>query len=250
MKEKSSTIDEREVERFSRIASEWWDERGKFKPLHAINPVRIRYILERIQGSEVGDQGSAPASLAGLSLLDIGCGGGLVCEPMRRLGAEVTGIDASEKNIGVASLHAGQSGLTIDYRATTAEALCEQGKQYDIVLALEIIEHVADVALFVDTCCRLVKPGGIMVWSTINRTPKSFALAIVGAEYVLRWLPRGTHDWRKFLKPSELCGYLRKQHMDLTDISGMVFEPFTRKWRMDARNVSVNYYITVKKPVN
>jgi len=236
MKEKSgSTVDADEIERFSRIADEWWDERGKFKPLHRINPVRIGYILEQA------------GPLEGLRLLDIGCGGGLIAEPMARLGASVTAIDASEKNIKVASLHAERGGLTIDYRCTTAEDLLATGAPFDVVLSLEIVEHVADVEAFVAAACGLVKPGGLMIWSTLNRTAKSYALAIVGAEYVLRWLPRGTHTWSKFLKPSELCTQLRRNDMELVDMTGMVMNPLTFKWELNARDVSVNYLLAARK---
>lgn len=240
-----STIDPEEIARFSRIAEEWWDPTGKFKPLHRINPVRIAYIKEQLC-EHFGRDAHAPAPLAGLTLLDIGCGGGLICEPMRRLGACVTGIDASEKNISVASLHAGQAGLDIDYRATSAEALLETGAQYDAVLSLEVVEHVADVDAFVSACTKLAKPGGLMVWATMNRTPQSYALAIVGAEYVLRWLPVGTHSWRKFLKPSELGGALRRCGAAVTHLTGMVMHPLTFQWRLDARNLSVNYLLTAK----
>ena len=238
MKEKSSsTVDPQEVERFSRIADEWWDERGKFKPLHRINPLRIGFIRDHLLKNTGMD----------VSLLDIGCGGGLICEPMARLGAQVTGIDASEKNIQVAKLHAQRSGLNIDYRATTAEDLQATGAQFDVVLALEIVEHVANVDAFVEAACALVKPGGLMVWSTMNRTAKSFALAIVGAEYVLRWLPRGTHSWKKFLRPSELATPLRQCGMEITEMTGMVMNPLTFKWELNPRDLSVNYLLVAKK---
>ncbi|NBO19421.1 MAG: bifunctional 2-polyprenyl-6-hydroxyphenol methylase/3-demethylubiquinol 3-O-methyltransferase UbiG [Proteobacteria bacterium] len=247
MKEKSmSSVDAEEIERFSRIAEQWWDSEGKFKPLHRINPLRIEYIrLQACRHFGLSSADSAP--LTGLRVLDIGCGGGLVCEPLRRLGAQVTGIDAAEKNIKVAALHAEKSGLDIDYRATTAEALLETGAQYDMVLALEVVEHVADVPAFVETCTRLVKPGGLMVWATLNRTPQSFAMAIVGAEYVLRWLPVGTHSWKKFLKPSELGGALRRCGMTVTHLTGMVMQPLSGKWRLDSGNLSVNYLLTAQK---
>ena len=234
---KSDTIDPEEIERFSRIASEWWDPEGKFKPLHRINPIRIQYILDQL----------ASLALHGLTLLDIGCGGGLISEPMCRLGAKTTGIDASEKNINVAKLHAQQQGLVIDYRATSAESLVATGACYDIVLALEIIEHVANIPTFVETCCKLVKPGGIMIWSTINRTPKSYALAIVGAEYVLRWLPRGTHTWRKFVKPSELYSELRKNGLEITNMTGMSLNPLNFQWQLNKNDLAVNYLLVAKK---
>lgn len=231
-----TTIDAQEVERFSRIAEEWWDIKGKFAPLHRINPLRVEYILKQAGGS-----------LEGLSLLDIGCGGGLIAEPMARLGANVTAIDASEKNIKVAQLHAKQSELTIDYRCTTAETLAANTVQYDVVLALEIIEHVADIALFTASAARLVKPGGLLVMSTLNRTAKSYALAIVGAEYILRWLPVGTHTWHKFLKPHELVREIEKHGLTTIDLCGMVMHPLTFEWRLDARDLSVNYLVSSKK---
>jgi 2-polyprenyl-6-hydroxyphenyl methylase / 3-demethylubiquinone-9 3-methyltransferase len=238
MKEKSSsTIDEQEIERFSRIADEWWDKNGKFKPLHKINPLRVAFIREHIT-----NQSNTP-----ITLLDIGCGGGLICEPMAGLGLQVTGIDASEKNIKVAGLHAEKSALDIDYRCTTAEDLLATGASYDVVLSLEIIEHVSNVEAFVTACCGLVKPGGLMVWSTINRTPKSFALAIIGAEYVLRWLPIGTHTWKKFIKPSELVSHLRRNHMEVVEMTGMVMNPLTFKWRLTPSDLSVNYVLVAKK---
>lgn len=243
-----NTVDADEVERFSRIAEEWWDFNGKFKPLHRINPLRIGYIRDQA-AAHFGHEAEQNKPLEGLSLLDIGCGGGLICEPMRRLGAEVTGIDASEKNIAVAGLHARQGGLDIHYRATTAEALGEEGKQFDVVLALEIVEHVADVAGFVLAAAALVKPGGLMVWSTMNRTPKAYALAILGAEYVLRWLPKGTHDWQKFLKPSELAGHLRQNGIAVTHMTGMVMNPLNFSWRLEEKDLSVNYLLVGEKPL-
>lgn len=247
MKEKTaSTVDKDEIERFSRIASEWWNPEGKFKPLHRINPLRIGYIRDQAC-QHFGKNPEVPTPLEGLSLLDIGCGGGLISEPMCRLGASVTAIDASEKNIKVASLHAQQSGLAIDYRATTAEALLDSGARYDIVLALEIIEHVADVEAFLAATCSLLKPGGLLFCSTLNRTMKSYALAIVGAEYVLRWLPVGTHQWKKFLRPSEICRPMRQQGVDIVDMRGMVMNPLNWQWRWDEKDLSVNYIIVGKK---
>lgn len=241
-----STIDAEEVARFSRIAEEWWDLDGKFKPLHRINPLRIGYIRDQIC-AHFGRDSDASQPLSGLRLLDIGCGGGLICEPMSRLGAAVTGIDASEKNIAVARVHAEKSGLGVDYRAMPAEALQAEGAQFDVVLALEIIEHVADVAAFVSAASALVKPGGLMVWSTMNRTPKAWALAIVGAEYVLRWLPKGTHDWQKFIKPSELMGHLRQCGLRVSHLTGMVMHPLSFAWRLEEKDLSVNYLLTAVK---
>lgn len=243
----ASTVDAGEIERFSRISEEWWDEGGKFAPLHRLNPARIGFIRDRVAAHygrdplDLGEDGRGP--LRDLSILDIGCGGGLVCEPMARLGATVTGIDAADRNIGVARLHAERMGLTIDYRASTAEALRDQGTLYDVVLALEIVEHVADVDLFLACCADLLKPGGVLILSTLNRTTKAFALAVVGAEYILRWLPRGTHDWRKFLKPSEVARGLRASGLSVRELAGIIYSPITGRWRIDPHDVDVNYML-------
>lgn len=249
MKEKSiNSVDADEIERFSRIADEWWDVKGKFKPLHRIAPLRIGYIKEQLC-AHYGRDPHAEKPLEGLSLLDIGCGGGLISEPMARLGARVTGIDASEKNIAVASLHAEKQGLSIDYRVGSPEQLSADEAQFDAVLALEIVEHVSDIPAFVYACTQLVASGGMMVWSTINRTPKSYALAIIGAEYVLRWLPKGTHQWNKFVKPSELGTQLQQEGMTLHHMTGMVMNPLNFEWRLTERDLSVNYLLSVKKAV-
>jgi len=237
-----TTVDPAEIERFSRIAEEWWDPAGKFAPLHQLNPVRIGYIRDRAAAHWRRDALSG-SPLDGLDLLDIGCGGGLLSEPMARLGATVTGIDAAERNIATASLHAEGQDLAIDYRATTAESLAEADKRYDIVLALEIVEHVADVELFLRTCGALVKPGGLLFLSTLNRTAKSWALAIAGAEYVLRWLPRGTHDWKKFLKPSEVVRGLRGGAIEAQEIVGVVYSPLSRAWSLNKTDLDVNYML-------
>jgi 2-polyprenyl-6-hydroxyphenyl methylase/3-demethylubiquinone-9 3-methyltransferase len=238
----AGTVDPAEVERFSRIAEEWWDPAGKFAPLHRLNPVRIGYVRDRVAAHWQRDPlGGDP--LQGLSLLDIGCGGGLLSEPMTRLGAAVTGVDASERNIAVAGLHAERVGLAIDYRQGTAEALAEGGAQFDVVLALEIVEHVADVDLFLRSCGRLVKPGGLLFLSTLNRTAKAWALAIAGAEYVLGWLPRGTHDWKKFLKPSEVARGLRAGGIEPQEIVGVVYAPLSRKWSLNKNDLDVNYML-------
>jgi 2-polyprenyl-6-hydroxyphenyl methylase/3-demethylubiquinone-9 3-methyltransferase len=276
MEPKTSTVNPQEVEQFSRIASEWWNPHGKFKPLHDINPLRIEWVLKRVHsGSWIVDSEkehhqpptTSHQPLQGKTLLDIGCGGGLMCEPMARLGAEVTGIDASEKNISVAKLHAGQSGLAIDYRCTTAEQLRDSGlgigdsglsspesrkpkaeSRFDIVLALEIIEHVDNVPLFVESCAALVKPGGLLFISTINRTPQAYLKAIIGAEYVLRLLPRGTHDWKKFLKPHEIHRELEKNGMEVAEMAGMVLNPLSWQWRWNPHDLSVNYILMARKP--
>jgi 2-polyprenyl-6-hydroxyphenyl methylase / 3-demethylubiquinone-9 3-methyltransferase len=224
-----SSINPEEIARFSRIAAEWWNPSGKFKPLHDIAPLRIDYVMQ-----QAGD-------LCDKTLVDIGCGGGLMAEPMARLGASVTAIDASEKNIAVAKLHAEQSGLAIDYRCTTAEALQAQGARFDVVLSLEIIEHVNAPQAFVASCLSLLKPGGVAIFSTINRTPKAFALAIVSAEYVLRWLPRGTHTYSKFVKPSELAAWARANGAELQHQTGMVMHPLTFTWALKEADLSVNY---------
>lgn len=234
------SVDAEDVERFSRIAEEWWDENGKFRPLHRINPVRLRYLRERVE-AHFGKSTEPSAPLSGLRLVDIGCGGGLIAEPMARLGATVTAIDASEKNIGVARLHAQQMGLTIDYQATTAENLRAQNQRYDIVLALEVVEHVADVAFFLETVSKLVKPGGLLVMSTLNRTLKSLLMAKIGAEYILRWLPIGTHDWNQFLRPSQIIEPLSQHGLHLLDLTGMVFSPLKNEWRLEQRDLEVNY---------
>ncbi len=237
-----STVDPAEVERFARIAEEWWDPAGKFGPLHRLNPVRIGYIRDRAADHWQRDALS-DGPLAGLSLVDIGCGGGLLSEPMARLGAKVTGIDAARRNVATAALHAERQGLAIAYRSSTAEALAAEGKQYDIVLALEIVEHVADVDLFLRSCGQLLRPGGLLFLSTLNRTAKAWALAVAGAEYLLRWLPRGTHDWRKFLKPSEAVNGLARGGIDVQEIVGVVYNPLSRSWSLDKANLDVNYML-------
>ncbi len=240
------TVDPKEIAHFAAMADSWWDAGGKFKPLHDLNPVRIQFIRDHI-AQHFGKDITQPTPFGGLRMLDIGCGGGLVCEPLARLGADVTGIDATEENIGVAHLHAEQMGLTIDYRHTTAEAMVQQNKQYDIVFALEIIEHVADIDAFLDAANALVKPGGLLFMSTLNRTAKSYALAIVGAEYVLRWLPRGTHHWNKFLKPSELVLPLEARGLKTEALTGLTFNPLSREWRLNGKDLSVNYMLAAVK---
>jgi 2-polyprenyl-6-hydroxyphenyl methylase/3-demethylubiquinone-9 3-methyltransferase len=237
-----STVDEAEIERFSRIAEEWWDPNGKFAPLHRLNPLRLGYIRDRAAGHWRRDPLSG-SPLQDLSLLDIGCGGGLLCEPMTRLGATVTGIDAAQRNIATARRHAEGQGLAIGYRETTAEALAAEGRQFDIVLALEIIEHVADIDLFLKSCGQLTKPGGLVFLSTLNRTAKAWALAIAGAEYLLRWLPRGTHDWKRFLKPSEVVRGLRSSGVEAQEIVGVVYSPLSRAWSLSKQDLDVNYML-------
>jgi 2-polyprenyl-6-hydroxyphenyl methylase / 3-demethylubiquinone-9 3-methyltransferase len=243
-----STVDPAEIERFARIADEWWDPRGKFAPLHRLNPVRLGFIRDRA-AAHWRREPLSEAPLQGLSLVDIGCGGGLICEPMARLGAQVTGIDAADRNIAIARLHAAGQELAIDYRAATAEALTETGAQFDIVLALEIVEHVADVDVFLHSVGRLAKPGGLVFLSTLNRTAKAWALAIAAAEYVLGWLPRGTHDWRKFLKPSEVVRGLRRAGVEPQEIAGVVYSPLSRTWSLNKRDLDVNYMLYGSKGV-
>jgi 2-polyprenyl-6-hydroxyphenyl methylase/3-demethylubiquinone-9 3-methyltransferase len=246
----TTTIDAQEVAQFAAIAAEWWDERGKFAPLHRMNPTRIAYIRGRIEahfGQAVGASGQDATPLRNLSLLDVGCGGGLICEPMARLGASVTGLDAAPENIAIASEHAKQSGLTINYRATTAEAQADSGAQFDIVLALEIVEHVAQPALFYRALATLVKPGGLLVMSTLNRTAKSYAMAIIGAERILRWLPIGTHDWNKFVKPSEMAESMVQAGLEVVDSTGLTYHPLHGRFQLNPRDLDVNYLITAKK---
>ena len=240
------TVDPEEIEKFAALAEDWWDPDGKFRPLHRLNPTRLRYILDRIAAHfDRNPEGDQP--LKGLTILDIGCGGGLLCEPLTRLGARVTGIDATHRSVAIASHHAQDGGLKIDYRATTAEQLVEQGESYDVVVSMEVVEHVADVDEFLSACSSLVGSNGILLLSTLNRTPKSWLFAIAAAEYILRWLPRGTHDWRRFLRPSELAAGLRKQGMELQDLTGVAYNPLDDSWRVAPRDLDVNYMMTALK---
>ena len=241
------TVDAGEIEKFQKMAAEWWNPDGMFKPLHMLNPCRLDYITAQVSG-EFGRDLAGDAPFEGLRFLDIGCGGGLLAEPMARLGADVVGADAAERNIPVARLHAEQSGLEIDYRHTTAEALVEEGEEFDVVLNMEVVEHVADPQAYTDACAALLKPGGLMICSTINRNPKSFAMAIVGAEYVMRWLPKGTHEWSKFITPDELYGLIRTAGLDPVDKKGFVFNPISWTWGISDRDVSVNYVTASVKP--
>ncbi|SHJ85014.1 3-demethylubiquinone-9 3-methyltransferase [Shimia gijangensis] len=242
-----STVDPSEVAKFEAMAAEWWDPKGKFKPLHMLNPCRLDYITSQI-AAEFSRDLSTPRPFQGLRLLDIGCGGGLLSEPMARLGATVIGADAAAGNIPVAQVHADQSGLDIDYRHTTAEAMAEAGEQFDIVLNMEVVEHVADPLSFLTVCRELLKPGGLHLCSTINRNPKSFAAAIVGAEYVMRWLPKGTHEWHKFITPDELFALLEQSGVTPVDRKGFVFNPITWQWSLSDRDLSVNYVTASTKP--
>ncbi|MDP5219999.1 bifunctional 2-polyprenyl-6-hydroxyphenol methylase/3-demethylubiquinol 3-O-methyltransferase UbiG [Ruegeria sp. 2205SS24-7] len=243
-----STVDPAEIAKFEAMAAEWWDPAGKFKPLHMLNPCRLDYITGQIAAEFERDL-TAPAPFVGLRLLDIGCGGGLLSEPMARLGADVVGADAAERNIPVAQVHAEQSGLEIDYRHTTAEALAEAGEQFDVVLNMEVVEHVADPLSYLTATQQLLRPGGLQVCSTLNRNPKSYAMAIFGAEVVMRWLPRGTHEWSKFITPDELFDLLREAGLEPVDRKGFVFNPLLWSWSISARDLSVNYVTASVKPV-
>ncbi|MDZ4739427.1 MAG: bifunctional 2-polyprenyl-6-hydroxyphenol methylase/3-demethylubiquinol 3-O-methyltransferase UbiG [Alphaproteobacteria bacterium] len=241
----SSTIDAAEIARFSALAAEWWNPHGKFGVLHKFNPVRLQFIRDQtIAHFKRDPKGLTP--FTGLRLLDIGCGGGLLSEPMARLGFAVLGADASEKNIMTASTHAAENDLTIDYRATTAEDLAAQDERFDVILNMEVIEHVADLNLFLKSCAAMLKPGGLMFVATINRTAKAFALAIVGAEYILGWLPRGTHDWNKFIKPTELDTALARSGLNGRNETGVMFNPLTGGWMLSA-DTDVNYMVVAEK---
>jgi 2-polyprenyl-6-hydroxyphenyl methylase/3-demethylubiquinone-9 3-methyltransferase len=241
----ASTVDEREVARFSAMAAEWWDPAGKFKPLHKFNPVRLAYIKEQVC-TRFGRDPKASDAFKGLRFLDIGCGGGLLSEPMARLGAEVVGADPSPVNIEIAKLHAAQSGLAIDYRASTAEELAAAGETFDVVLNMEVVEHVADVPLFLTEVSRMVRPGGLMFVATINRTLKAYALAIVGAEYVLRWLPKGTHTFEKLVRPEEIERPVTAAGLTVIDRSGVTFNPLTDRWNR-SRDMDVNYMLLASR---
>ena len=243
---RSATIDAAEVERFTAIAPQWWDENGAFRPLHRLNPARIEYVRDQLARQFARDI-KRRAPFAGLSLLDIGCGGGLMCEPLARLGFAVTGIDADETALAVARDHAAAQGLDIAYRADSAEDLAAAGRRFDAVLALEVVEHAADPALFVAAAASLVKPGGALVMSTLNRTPKAYAAAIIGAEYMLRWLPRGTHDYRKFRRPSELARDARAAGLAVADLTGLVYDPWHGRWRL-GNDLGINYLLFATVP--
>ena len=243
---RQTTIDAGEIERFSRLAAEWWNPAGKFKPLHKFNPVRLAYIREQL-GLNFGKDLAGARPFEGLRILDIGCGGGLICEPLARLGAAVVGADASATNIEVARLHAEQSGVTVDYRATTAEAIAAAGERFDVVLALEVVEHVSDVDLFLASCTAMVKPGGLLLVATINRTLKAMAFAIVGAEYVLGWLPKGTHRYAKLVRPDEIRKPVEAGGMAMIDETGIVYHPLADAWRL-SKDLDVNYMMLAHRP--
>ncbi|WP_372603504.1 bifunctional 2-polyprenyl-6-hydroxyphenol methylase/3-demethylubiquinol 3-O-methyltransferase UbiG [Actibacterium sp.] len=247
MQASKTTVDAAEVAKFEAMAAEWWDPNGKFKPLHMLNPCRLDYITSQI-AAEFGRDLTGPLPFKGLRLLDIGCGGGLLSEPMARLGATVVGADAAGGNLPVARIHAEHSGLEIDYRHTTAEALADAGEQFDVVLNMEVVEHVADPLAYLTACRQLLKPGGLHLCSTINRNAKSFMVAIVGAEVVMRWLPKGTHEWKKFITPDELFDLLQRAGLTAVDRKGFVFNPVSWQWSISDRDLSVNYVTASLKP--
>jgi 2-polyprenyl-6-hydroxyphenyl methylase/3-demethylubiquinone-9 3-methyltransferase len=239
------SLDPSEVAKFSAMAAEWWNPKGKFGVLHVFNPVRLQFIKEQVTARLARDP-LEREPFEGLRFLDIGCGGGLLTEPMSRLGASITGVDPSERNIKTASVHAQEMGLDIDYRVGTAEDLAAAGEQFDVILNMEVIEHVADPVAFTRTCASMLKPGGLMFVATLNRTLKSFGLAIVGAEYVLGWLPKGTHQWEKFITPAELKGWLADNGLSVKEELGVTYSPFTRQWRV-SRDMDVNYMLVAQK---
>ena len=240
-----TTIDSAEIAKFAAMADEWWDPKGKFKPLHKFNPVRLGYIRDWAL-KHFGRDETVMRPLDGLRVLDIGCGGGLLTEPLTRLGATVTGIDAGEKNITVAKLHAERMGLSIDYRETTSEALAANAETFDIVLNMEVVEHVSNVPLYMKSCADLVAPGGLLVSATINRTARALAFAKFGAEYVLRWLPAGTHDWSKFLTPDELEALITRNGLKIIEKTGVVFHPLADEWRK-SRDTGINYMVLAER---
>ncbi len=245
LKQRSSSVDEGEVERFSRYGADWWDPRGPMAALHKFNPVRLGYIRDQAAARFARDPKKLDC-LKDLRMLDIGCGGGILSEPLARLSAQMVGADPSPKNIAVASAHAQESGVTVDYRATTAEDLAAAGEKFDVVLAMEVVEHVTDVNAFVATCASMVKPGGLMIAATLNRTLKSFALAIVGAEYVLRWLPRGTHQWDKFVTPDELELAFERGGLRVTGERGVIYNLLADRWQLSS-DMDVNYMLVAER---
>ena len=241
-----TTIDPAEVAKFEAMAAEWWNPDGKFRPLHLMNPCRLGYITEQI-AAEYNRDLRVPLPFTGLRILDIGCGGGLLSEPMARLGATVVGADAAPRNIPVAQVHAASQGLTIDYRRTTAEDLAAAGEKFDVVLNMEVVEHVSNPLAYLTACHDLLNPNGIMICSTLNRNTKSFVMAIIGAEWVMRWLPKGTHDWAKFITPDELYALINRAGMTPVDRKGMVFNPVNWSWSLSARDLSCNYVTTSRR---
>lgn len=242
-----ATLDPDEIERFARLASEWWDPRGKFRTLHHIAPVRLAYVRDEMVRHFGGERYFAARPLAGLSLLDVGCGGGLICEPLARMGGTVTGLDPAHENVEAARRHATGQGLDITYRCARVEELSTEGVRFDAVVCLEVVEHVPDPAAFLKTCAALVRPGGLMVLSTLNRTTKSYLLAIVGAEYLLRWLPVGTHQWDRFITPQELAGHVTAAGLGELRYKGLVYNPLADTWSL-ADDTDVNYLAVASKP--
>lgn len=240
----SSTVLPEEINHFAKDSAHWWDENGPFKPLHKLNPERIRYIKEQVC-AHFERLAEGASALDKLTILDIGCGGGLACEPLARLGAKVSGIDADAQAIAVAQEHAEKAGLKIAYENRTSEEL---NKKYDVVLALEVVEHVRDIGAFVRECARLVRPGGLVIFSTLNRTARSFALGIVATEYLLRWVPKGTHNWKQFVKPSELARYARKSGLEPQDVCGVFYNPVRDSFSMCAKDLDVNYFLVARSP--
>src|SRR3569623_2079701 len=241
----ANSVDPREVERFARMAADWWDARGPMAPLHKLNPVRVGYIRDQAC-ARFGREAKHLGCLKGLRILDIGCGAGILSEPLARLGADMVGIDPAAESIEAARLHAAESGVAVDYRAATAETLAEAGERFDVVLAMEVVEHVVDVLAFVATCASMVKPGGLLVMATLNRTLKSFALAIVGAEYVLRWVPRGTHQWDKLVKPEELEDAIEATGLDVIGERGVIYNPLADRWQLSS-DMDVNYMLAAAR---
>lgn len=246
----SVSVDEKEIQKFTAMADEWWDESGKFKPLHKFNPVRVSYIqnvIEQHFGLNKKKSYDPSLPLKNIRILDVGCGGGLMSESLAALGAKVLGIDAGEKNVKIAATHAKKTGVTVEYSYSSVEELVEKNtKPFDVVLNLEVLEHVSDVHSFIQSSATLVKPGGLQFMATINRTPKAYALAIIGAEYILRWLPRGTHEWSKFLKPSEIAEHLRGSDMEVQEVKGMTYNPLLDAWSL-SNDTAVNYLMWASK---
>lgn len=240
-----NSVNQEEVARFAALAGQWWSPTGPYAPLHKLTPVRVEYVRDRLAQRFARDTSNLK-SLNGLNLLDVGCGGGILSEPLARLGASVTGIEPAPESIAVAKAHAEEADLAIDYRAAAAEELLAEGRTFDAVIASEVIEHVDDPAAFIKTLTGLARPGGLVLVSTLNRTLKSFALAIVGAEYVLRWIPAGTHDWQKFVTPDEMQSYCAAAGLDVSDVTGMIYDPLRDRWRL-GRDSGCNYWVTAEK---
>jgi ubiquinone biosynthesis O-methyltransferase len=242
----ASTVDPEEIARFAKLAETWWDPKGPMKPLHKFNPLRLQYLRDMIC-SHFGRSSRDALPLQGLRIIDIGCGAGMLAEPLARLGAEVLGIDPAEKNVSIARAHADASGVTVSYESETIETVVARGARFDVVLAMEVVEHVTDVEAFVGSCCEAVAPGGLLFMATLNRTMRSYALAIVGAEYVLRWLPKGTHQWDKFVTPDELTNAVEAGGLDIVEVRGVTYNPLRDQWGL-SRDTAVNYLMTAERP--